>query len=418
MINLLYLHGADPLILNSHDQSPLHIASSSNRVSIVKKLFSLTQSSLLEIKDDHGRTALSVTTNPDIIDELITYGSDISSLDNYHMNALMIAVSKIQITIVEHLLFSINDQSNKIFDQVTKQNNRSIFLLAVQTGSFRMCSLLLTHPNIRWDTIDKQRMNAFHIAARNNHYELIEFLCNHIQKTEKLISIKSPNYTDVDLINISQSYPTLRLYIDAQNEDGKTPLHFAAEQGHTSCVEILLKYGVDVLLPNYLGQLALHTAIQNGHSQCVDLLIRNSIRNLADFQSVLSRKQSPLITACQNGFVDIVRLLLSQEIGIDYNNNNNNNKEENPLEIAIKYRRIETIHELLEHSQIDYWLMPIRKTKNSFHQTPLRDMIQYIPECAKHAFDKLIIKTNEIDLNGNTFERIIYNYKYIDDYFM
>jgi len=414
MINLLYRHGADPFILNSHDQSPLHIASASNRLSIVKELLSLTQSSLLEIKDDHGQTALSITTNSDIIDELITFGADISSLDNNHMNVLMIAVSKNQLSIVEHLLFAINDQLINIFDQVTETNNRSIFLLAVQTGSIRMCSLLLNHSKIRWNTIDKQRMNAFHIAARNNHYELIEFLCNQIRRPEKLISIKTPSYTDSDLINISQSLHILHLYINAQNEDGKTPLHFAAEQGHTLCVEILLKYGGDVLLPNYIGQLPLHIAILNGHSQCVDLLIKSSMRNLADFQSVLSRRQSPLITACQNGFIDIVRLLLSQKIGINYDNN----EEENPLEIAIKYRQIPTLHELLEHSDIEYWLMSIRKTQESFHQTPLRDMIRYIPECAKHAFDKLIIKTNEIDDNGNTCERITYNYKYIDDYFM
>jgi ankyrin repeat protein len=331
------------------------------------------------------------------------------------MNVLMIAVTKNQIAIVEHLLFAINDQLTTIFDQVTKGNNRSIFLLAVQTGSTQMCALLLTHPYIRWDTMDKQRMNAFHIAARNNHSEVIEFLCNYIRKPDKLMSMKSRNYsvttTDSNLINIP---PILRLYIDAQNEDGKTPLHLAAEHGYTTCVEILLKHGADVLLPNYLGQLALHSAIQNGHSQCVDLLIKRSIRNMADFQSVLSRRQSPLITACQNGFVDIVRLLLSQEIGI----NPNNNAEENPLEIAIKYRQIQTLHELLEHPQANYWLKSIRNTNKYFHQTPLRDMIRYIPECATHVFDKLIIKTNEIDFNGNTFERITYKYKYIDDYFM
>ena len=174
MINLLYHHGADPLILNSHEQSPLHIACASNRISIVKELFSLTQTSLLEIKDNNGQTALSLTTHSDIIDELITSGADISNLDNNHMNVLMIAVSKNQLSIVEHLLFAINNQLIIIFNQVTKRNNRSIFLLAVQTGSISMCSLLLTYPYIRWDTIDKQRMNAFHIAAKNDHYELIE----------------------------------------------------------------------------------------------------------------------------------------------------------------------------------------------------------------------------------------------------
>ncbi|CAF2395150.1 unnamed protein product [Rotaria sp. Silwood2] len=420
MLNLLYHHGADPLILNSHNQSPLHIASASNRLPIVKELLSLTHSSLLEIKDKRGQTALSVTTNLDIVNELITFGADISSLDNNHMNVLMIAVSKNQLSIVEHLLFPINDQFIEIFDQVTKRDNRTIFLIAVQTGSVEMCSLLLTHPYVRWDTIDKQRMNAFHIAARNNHPQLIELLSEHIKKTDRLMSVYSRSYsmtiTSSDSINISQSSPTLHIHIDAQNEDGKTPLHLAAEHGHKLCVEVLLKYDVDVLFPNYLGQLALHVAIQNGHSECVDLLIKASTRNIADFQSVLSRRQSPLITACQNGFVNIVRLLLSQESGIDYENNDK--EEKNPLEIAIEYRQIETIHTLLDHPHIEHWLMSIRKIKQNFHQTPLRDMIRYTPQCAKHAFDKLILTTNEIDLDGNTFERITYNYKYIDDYFM
>ncbi|CAF3262966.1 unnamed protein product [Rotaria socialis] len=429
MINLLHQFGADPLILNSHHQSSLHIASAANRLPIVQKLLSLSQSSLLEIKDRHGQTALSVTTQLDIVNELIASGADISSIDNNHMNVLMIAVSKGQKMIVEHLLLGISDQLLKVFDQVTKKDNRTIFLVAAQTGSIDMCSSLLTHPNVRWDTIDKQRMNAFHIAARNNHSKLIEFLCEKMTQSDKLISMSSRNYSIVransELVNISQTSSTLYLYIDAQNEDGKTPLHLAAEQGHTACVEILLKYGVDVLLPNYLGQLALHVAIQNGHSECVDLLIKASARNMVDFESALSRRQSPLITACRNGFVDIVRLLLSQNIGLDHENNNNDKEqkeeeeeEENPLEIAIKYRQIETIHVLLEHPNIENWLTPVRKTKQYYHQTPLRDMIRYIPQCAKHAFDKLILTTNEIDLNENTFERITYKYEYIDDYFL
>jgi hypothetical protein len=121
-----------------------------------------------------------------------------------------------------------------------------------------------------------------------------------------------------------------------------------------------------------------------------------------------------LITACENGLVDIVRLLLSQEIGIDSQNKN----DENPLEIAIKHRQVATIHELLDHSLSDDWLQTIRNSRKAIHQTPLRDMIRYIPECAKHAFDKFIVKTNEIDPDGNTIEKTTYNYKHIDDYFL
>ncbi|CAF3407987.1 unnamed protein product [Rotaria sp. Silwood1] len=423
MIRLLYHNGADPSILNSNKQSPLHIACASNRFHIVQEFYNLTQSSILEIKDKHGQTALSVTTHLDIIDQLITCGADISSLDNNDMNAIMIAVSNGQTNIVNRLLSAINHQLLSILDQIENKNQRSIFLIAVQTGSIEMCSLLLTHPCIRWDTIDKQRMNAFHIAAQNNHYELITFLCNHIQQSARLQSIRSHSNSittiiDSDRSNIEQISSILHLYIDAQNEDGKTPLHLASEQGHISSIEILLKYGANALIENYLGQLPLHVAAQNGHSQCVGLLIKFCTKYMTELQSLLSRRQLPIMIACQYGFVDIVKLLISQNIGINYELNSNDNKEENPLEIAIKYRQHETVHVLLEQVESEQWLMSIRNSNKNIHQTPLRDLIRYMPDCAQHAFDKFILKTNEINDFGTILQRTTYKYEYIDDYFI
>lgn len=415
LINLLYQHGANPLLLNSFDQSALHIACLANRFDVVKELLSLTQTSLLEIKDRRGQTALCVTTNADIIDELIKYGADVSSCDRRNMNILMIAISNDQITLVEHLLTIIDKNLPNFFDQVTKRKHRSIFLLAVDAGSIRMCSTLLNHPQIRWDTVDKNRMNIFHIAAHNDHYELMEFLCNYIRRSVQICTLRSFNRYlsshDWDPENLPRPSPILRLYIDAQNEDGKTPLHIAAEYGHRLSIESLFKYGADILIPNHLGQSALHAAIQNGHSRCVEFLLEIHMRNNTDFQMFLLRRQSPLITACQNGFTDIVRLLLTHGIDLD---EISTKEEGNPLEIAIKYRRISTIHELLEQPYLDKWLISI---ENKRDQTPLRTMIQYLPECAKHTFDKFIVKSQETNTAGNTFEKIVYNYKYIDDYF-
>ena len=428
MVKLLHQNDADPLRLNSQNQSALHIASAFNRLPIVQELFALTQATLLNIQDARGQTALSVTTSPEIVDELLAAGADITSIDDNRMNALMIAVSKSQSVIVERLLFPKDQSVGTMFEQVDKRYHRSILLLAAQTGSVSICSLLLMHPAIRWDTIDKQRMNALHLAARYNHHELIEFLSDHIRKSDRWSLMKTRSYsggtstTDSEPASSSSSgMSILRSYIDAQNDDGKTPLHLAAERGHNLCIQALLKCGADVLLTNSLGQLALHTAIQNGHVQCVDLLIKACTRNMADFQSALSRRQSPLITACHHGFTDIVDLLLSQEIGTDCgmgdNGKPNSHAEENPLEVAIKYHRTDTLHALLEHPHTEHWLAAVGKTDQSIRQTPLRDMIRYMPECAKHAFDKLIVKTSETDQSGELVERIVYRYHCIDDYF-
>lgn len=401
MLALLISYGADPSIVNFNGQTSLHIACASNRLSIVRNLYQLTGISLLEIRDYLGQTAVFLPTRSDIIEELINYGADISVVDDQQMNPIMTAIVTGQTDIVRCYLSAIDHRSGSILNQVEKRNHRSLFLLAVQTGSIPICSFLLTHPSIRWDTLDKSRFNAFHIAAQNNHYSLISFLCNRIRKPEKFLSTISRNDSiDFDIIPTMAS--SLRIYLDAQDEDGQTPLHLACEHGHQACIKILVQYGADSFLANSLGQFPFHTAVQHGHSECVALLIEISKRNTEEFPSILSRKQSPLLIACRHGFADIVRILLAENIGTT--------ADGNPLEIAIQYRRMEIIDLLLEHPQMEHWLLSI----DNNHQTPLKDLIRYLPSCAQHAMDRLILKTTEYDVFGEKFHRHIYRYKYLD----
>lgn len=419
MIDLLCAHGADPTVLNSAEQTALHVACAANRPEIVQALHNLTQASLLEVKDHRGQTALSVTTHPAVIDQLIAFGADIASLDRNHMNAIMIATATGQLAAVRRFLAAIEDDELGVLEQIENRNDYSLFLIAVRTGSVEMCSLLLTHAHVRWDTVDRERRNALHLAARNNYDDLIEFLCNYIRKSDRFLSLRSRSYsvattaTDSETINLSDISPMLRPYIDAQNEDGKTPLHLAAEQGHEAAIQSLLRHGADPLLGNHLGQLPLHAAVQSGHTECVELLIKTSLPYMNEFRSALSRRQSPLIPACEKGYVDIVRLLISENIGLDFDPE----REETPLEIAIKHRQTEVIHVLLEHPHTAQWLMSTRHSRDRKRHTPLRDMIRYMPECAEHVFDKLVLRTSEIDYFGAEFERTTFQYRHIDDYF-
>eukprot|EP00975_Prorocentrum_lima_P029815 6258325-Prorocentrum_lima.AAC.1 len=49
-------------------------------------------------------------------------------------------------------------------------------------------------------------------------------------------------------------------------EDGTAPLHVAAQNGHRSTTEILLKHGADPNSANQAGKLPLHAAAQHGHA--------------------------------------------------------------------------------------------------------------------------------------------------------
>ena len=54
-----------------------------------------------------------------------------------------------------------------------------------------------------------------------------------------------------------------------KNKDGLTPLHFAAQNGHTGVVDKLLAKGAKVNTKNKGGFTALHLAAQNGHTGVV-----------------------------------------------------------------------------------------------------------------------------------------------------
>jgi cytohesin len=60
---------------------------------------------------------------------------------------------------------------------------------------------------------------------------------------------------------------------DVSAEDGFTPLHFAAQQGHKEVVELLIGKGADVNLKRRGGKTPLHLAAQNGHKDVTELLI-------------------------------------------------------------------------------------------------------------------------------------------------
>ena len=56
---------------------------------------------------------------------------------------------------------------------------------------------------------------------------------------------------------------------------GMTPLHYAADEGHTEVVELLIANGVEVNGKDEDGRIPLHFAANSGHKEVVELLIAN-----------------------------------------------------------------------------------------------------------------------------------------------
>ncbi|XP_061298905.1 GA-binding protein subunit beta-2 [Pezoporus flaviventris] len=87
---------------------------------------------------------------------------------------------------------------------------------------------------------------------------------------------------------------------------GTSPLHLAAQYGHYSTAEVLLRAGVSRDARTKVDRTPLHVAAADGHTQIVELLIKNG----ADVNAKDMLKMTALHWATEHDHRDIVELLL------------------------------------------------------------------------------------------------------------
>lgn len=107
---------------------------------------------------------------------------------------------------------------------------------------------------------------------------------------------------------------------------GASPLHFAAQFGHSETIEVLLRAGVSRDTRTKVDRTPLHVAAQEGHLDIVNLLVMHG----ADIDAKDLLRMTPLHWAVERGFVDIVQSLLTN--GADPDSENKFDKT--PLDIA------------------------------------------------------------------------------------
>lgn len=114
----------------------------------------------------------------------------------------------------------------------------------------------------------------------------------------------------VHLRELLDAEPTLT---NIENNDGLTPLGFAAHFGQMDAVQVLLECGADVNAISHSkvsfipSNTALHAAIAGNKSkEVVKLLIKNG----ADVNAIDSHEHTPIQAAAFEGNIEITRLLL------------------------------------------------------------------------------------------------------------
>lgn len=96
--------------------------------------------------------------------------------------------------------------------------------------------------------------------------------------------------------------------LDATDWQGSTPMHYAAEQGHTGVIEALVRLGSQAVdTPDYEGFTPVYAAARKGHVSAIETLVRlgSTAINTPD-----SYGRTPMHAAADNGHGSVVEALV------------------------------------------------------------------------------------------------------------
>ncbi|XP_070695197.1 ankyrin repeat and SAM domain-containing protein 1A isoform X2 [Pempheris klunzingeri] len=194
-------------------------------------------------------------------------------------------------------------------------------------------------PNV--NCVDSTGYSPLHHAALNGHSEVVEVLLRNEALTNiadnkgcyplHLAAWKGDEHIVKLLIHQGPSHPKLNEqssvdhkefkrcgpfdpYINAKNNDNETPLHCAAQYGHTQVVRLLLEELTDPTMRNNKFETPLDLAALYGRLEVVKLLL-SAHPNLL---SCNTKKHTPLHLASRNGHLSVVEVLLDAGMDINY----------------------------------------------------------------------------------------------------
>jgi ankyrin repeat protein len=275
--DILLRAGADPCVRTSPGRSTaLHIAAKVGLAETCEMLIAKAGSSILEVRDCQGLTALkyaAIRGRTDNIKVLLQHGADVNAADNNRATPLFAASLEQHTNVARQLLEAgadvnaLDANRHSALRAAVVSNNTALFVLVLQYGA----DIGVT---------DVLGQNELFSAAQYGHVCMMELL---VQRGLSVHATDSSKRTPLIIAVVARQHATAEWLlqhgaaVDAVGNNGVTALRTVCDSAScddATMVELLLTNGANVQRVNpETGATALDAAAVHGHLQCAQLLI-------------------------------------------------------------------------------------------------------------------------------------------------
>ncbi len=415
IVELLLAKNAEVNASHNRGNTSLHYASYKGHTEVVRLL--LANKAEVNAKNNRGSTSLhdaSYYGHAKIVELLLANNAEVNARDNVYNTPLHCACQKGHTEVVKILLekganiSQQNDQGETALDIATQNETTDTINLLIKSSEFLRCinennfesagqlllegaifnkSILATE-----DQDLKTNFTKFVFdAVRNNKTNLVGILIEKLgadffslrdaEEATLLHMACENNSTNVVELLTKEHNSKPSNYINFDDKNKSTPLHYASNRGHAEVVRLLLEKGAQIDSKEYSGNDALCYASYKGHIDVVRLLLEKG----AKISQQDNQGETALHFAVDKGHTEVVRLLIESGANISQQND----QGETALDIAIRNEKTKIVELLTQHSQ----------SSQSFEDLIRRDNFELAEKLLNRAdFDKSILATQDQDL--------------------
>ncbi|XP_066577107.1 transient receptor potential cation channel subfamily A member 1b [Amia ocellicauda] len=409
VIKLCIANGAKIDLQQCDKSTALHFACTQGATEAVKLMLSSHHhvEDVVNIIDGARQTPLHKATifdHVELAEYLILKGANIDSIDCKGLSPLLLATSCGAWRTVELLLQK--GANMKIKD---KMGCNFLHLAVLQPkGLKNLREEIFKRPDVKklLDDEDNEGCTPLHYACRlgisdsvNNMLGLKVSL-NLKSKDKKSVLHFAAQYGRINTCRrLLETTVDTRL-LNEGDDKGLTPLHLTSQGGHIKVVDLLLRKGA-LFLSDHKGWTCLHYAAAEGYTQTMKILLATNI-NLMDKAD--EDGNTALHLAAKEGHAAAVKMLLSKGAAFLLNKS-----EASFLHEAIHRGRKDVVFAVIDSDRVEEAILTFKL--DSVKTCAVLEMIEFLPEACEFLLDKNV-KESEDDVNSPDYS-IEYNFKYL-----